>query len=31
VTARAREFWMFWSFLSETVKDYGTMSCSSQV
>jgi len=22
---------MFWSFLSETVKDYGTMSCSSQV
>jgi len=30
VTARAREFWKFWS-LSETVEDYSTVSCSSQV
>jgi len=31
VTARAREFWMFWSFfLFETVEDYSTVSCSSK-
>jgi len=32
MTARSREFWMFWSFfLSETVEYYSTVSCSSQV
>jgi len=31
VKAQAREFWVFWSLLSETVEDYNTVSCSSQV
>jgi len=32
VTGRAREFWMLWSLWSlETVEDYSTVRCSSQV
>jgi len=31
VTARAREFWMFWSPFSDTVEYYSTVSYCSQV
>ena len=31
VTARAREFWVFWGHLFETVEDYSTVNCSNRV